>query len=78
MELRRFDNQQAIVDHAIYPDFWRHNPPKIGRCWVCDEETHWIYLDIAYQHVDCDMYPSDEISMGPADVKIIKGERVAT
>lgn len=60
----------TTVDHPTLPDFWRHNPPKLGACWVCGDQTPWVYLDIAYQHIDCDMYPTEN-----GDVTIIKGVR---
>lgn len=57
-----------LVDHPIDPTLWRHEPPIPGTCWVCGEETKWICLDIAYQHEDCDAYPSEE-----GDVRIVRG-----
>jgi len=59
------------VDHATYPDFWRHEPPQPSTCWVCGQLTPWVYLDLGYQHIDCDMYPSEH-----GDVRIIGGEFV--
>lgn len=47
-------------------NFWR--PDKPGRCWVCGELTEWAYLDIGYQHLDCEAYPSPE-----GDVRIVRG-----
>lgn len=42
------------------PGFWRHEPPKPQPCWVCGEETPWIYLDLGYQHYDCDRFPAGD------------------
>lgn len=49
-----------LVDHHENPDFWRHEPPKIGPCWVCHQPTEWIYLDLGYQHLDCDSWPNED------------------
>lgn len=57
-----------LLDHPANNDFWRHVPPKPGNCWVCGERTSWIYLDIGYQHLDCDMYPTEN-----GDVVIMGG-----
>ncbi len=48
--------------------FWK--PDKPGLCWVCGEETEYAYLDIHWQHPDCEKYPSPE-----GDVTIIRGIR---
>ena len=48
--------------------FWQ--PKKPGYCWVCGMPTTWAWLDQAYQHPDCDAYPSPE-----GDVVIIRGKR---
>lgn len=49
-----------IVYHPDNSDFW-HQPGEIlGRCWVCGDETEWIYLDLAHQHPDCDEGPSSD------------------
>ena len=46
--------------------FWR--PEKPGTCWVCGEETEYAYLDIDYQHPDCEMFPSPQ-----GNVKVVRG-----
>lgn len=48
-----------LLNHPLNEAFWRHDPPKPYACWVCGEKTAWIYLDLAYQHPDCDRYPTD-------------------
>lgn len=58
-----------LVEHPLNSDFWRHDPPARGTCWVCGEDTSWIYLDQAFQHPDCDAYPTED----GGDVVIIGG-----
>ncbi len=63
--------RQVIVDHPdpkLAPYWWRHEPPEANACWVCGEDTKWIYLDIGYQHTFCDRYPTEN-----GDVMTIKG-----
>lgn len=57
-----------LLCHPANNDFWRHVPPKPFKCWVCQGPTSWIYLDIGYQHPDCEMYPSED-----GDVVVIGG-----
>lgn len=57
-----------LIDHPDNPDFWHHEPPIYRECWVCKVPTMWIYLDQAHQHIDCDMYPTEN-----GDVVIIGG-----
>lgn len=49
---------------------WRLGWLRSGRCWVCGKRTIWAYLDIGYQHPDCDSYPE-----GDKAVTIIRGRR---
>ena len=35
---------------------WWH-PTHLGRCWVCHGWTRWAFLDVGYQHMNCDAYP---------------------
>lgn len=60
-----------IVEHATEDGFWRHEPPRWGRCWVCGEETVWVFLDVAHQHPDCDKSPSPD-----GETVIIRGRPV--
>jgi len=60
----------STVDHPADPDFWRHHPPRWERCWVCGGPTCWVYLDIGFQHPECDQYPTEE-----GDVAIVLGRR---
>lgn len=46
--------------------FWR--PAMPGPCWVCGDETEWAYLDIGWQHPDCDAYPTED-----GDVRVVRG-----
>ena len=39
-------------------DWWK--PERPGKCWVCRKDTVWAYLDIAYQHKDCEMWPNED------------------
>ena len=48
--------------------FWRFDPPEWFPCYVCGDLTMWAWADLAWQHLDCDMYPSPE-----GDVKIVRG-----
>lgn len=58
----------SITVHPVDPDFWCHEPPRSGVCWVCGRATCWIYLDLGYQHVDCDAYPTED-----GDVVVVEG-----
>lgn len=63
-----------MEDHPDQPDFWHYVPSRIYPCWVCGEPTEWIYLDIGYQHPDCEEYPTEDEGM----VKIIHGVKQPT
>ncbi len=54
---------------GLETDFWR--PGGTGLCWVCGKRTVFAWLDLHWQHPDCDMYPTAN-----GDVKIVKGRRV--
>ena len=54
---------------GIVTDFWRPGGSK--PCWVCGEPTEYAFLDMSYQHPDCDGYPSDV-----GDVRIVNGRIV--
>jgi hypothetical protein len=69
--LRGLKPKKPKQPEGLYAPFWRVSEP--GRCWVCHGRTNWGYLDIGYQHPDCDAYPSEE-----GDVVVIRGERVFT
>jgi hypothetical protein len=60
-------------DPKLAPYFWRHDPPLPHPCWVCGEPTEWVYLDIGFQHIDCDLYPSHE-----GQVRTVRGVRTVT
>ena len=49
--------------------FWR--PGDRHPCWVCGKPTKWAWLDLGYQHPDCEMYPIES-----GDVKIVKARVV--
>jgi hypothetical protein len=55
-----------MADHL-----WKPRTP--GPCWVCGEETEYAYLDIGYQHTNCDAYPAPE-----GDVRIVRGVKSVT
>ena len=59
----------------IESDWWEPIVP--GACWVCGDEAPMAYLDLGYQHMDCDWWPlpPDENGDVPS-VKIVRGERV--
>jgi len=63
----------SLIDHPANGSLWRHDPPKLGPCYVCGEKTKWIELDIGYKHEDCDLYPTND-----GHVRIVRGVRHAT
>ena len=60
------------ITHPTNPDFWAHEIFTLGVCWVCKAQTPWIYLDLGYQHIDCDMFPNEDGSR----TTIINGREV--
>lgn len=44
----------SLIEHPDHPDFWRHEPPNPHPCWVCGEPTPWVYLDLGFEHPECD------------------------
>jgi hypothetical protein len=48
-------------------DWWMPGGQK--PCWVCGDLTSWAYLDLGYQHLDCDAYPDIE-----GEFKVVRGE----
>lgn len=53
-------------------DFWKPKSPDLGYCWICGGETRWVYLDIGYQHKDCDAGPAGP--RGLTSVVTIRGK----
>lgn len=39
-------------------DFWY--PQQVGECWVCGVVSDTAYLDLGYQHMGCDMFPTED------------------
>jgi len=67
------------IPDAVAPaekDFWLPNGGP-GPCWVCGAPTNYAYLDLGWQHPDCDAYPA---YAGPGlpdeHVRIIRGHKV--
>lgn len=56
---------------GIVTDWWRMDDDRMDGCWVCGEPTEWIYLDMGFQHPDCDAYPSDR-----GHEKIVRGRHL--
>ena len=46
------------MTYPTHTDFWR--PGGADRCWVCGRYTVWAYLDINWQHPDCDGFPTED------------------
>lgn len=61
------EEQKRVAEEAN--DWWE--PVVPGPCWVCGDDAPLAYLDLGYQHMDCDMFPTPD-----GDVRIVKGERV--
>ncbi len=61
---------------ATNHDFWRNTDDDgsqiIQNCWVCGEPTEWVYLDMGFQHLDCEEAPGAD---GP--VRVVRGKNIA-
>lgn len=64
---------ENLIDHPTDSDLWRHDPPSPGKCYVCEDFTQWVELDIGYRHEDCEIYPT----IG-GTVRIVRGVRHST
>lgn len=53
-----------VVTFPWQNDFWRHDPPMYGMCWVCGDMTMWVYLDLGWQHPSCDWGPGRKVVRG--------------
>lgn len=52
-------------------DFW--GPGGTGTCWCCGHETSTAYLDIGWQHRECDAYPNYTRTGGEGHFLRIRG-----
>lgn len=66
--MRVIVNSESKRESGIVTDWWK--PADRGKCWVCGNPSKWAYLDLGYQHPDCDRYPSPD-----GDVLIVGGMR---
>lgn len=53
-----------LVDHPEHPDFWKHDPPILRECWICGLLCEWVYLDLGYQHPECEWPEMREVKTG--------------
>lgn len=67
-----------IPDEIVPPDkdFWQPlGGPK--PCWVCGAPSNYAYLDIGWQHPDCDAWPEfGGPGLPDVEARIIRGHRV--
>lgn len=70
-EITQLRHEQLIDDarsRDMTTDWDTHE--TTGECWVCGQQTHTSYLDMGWQHMDCDKFPTSD-----GDVTIINGVR---
>lgn len=61
-----------ITYHPLNSDFWR-GQREDAPCWCCGHPTEWIYLDLGYQHPECDAYPEYTRTGGEGHFLRIRG-----
>lgn len=65
---------ETIEKWADNPDFWRNKADDgqwlTGNCYICGDSTEWVYLDVGWQHLDCDEFPPND---GKPEVRIVRG-----
>lgn len=67
------EEQKRVAEEAN--DWWEPLVP--GACWVCGDDAPLAYLDLGYQHMDCDWWPLPPDENGNvSSIKIVRGERV--
>jgi hypothetical protein len=70
----------TIEEWADNRDFWRNKGDDgqwlTGNCYICGDPVEWVYLDIGWQHLDCDEYPSTTGDDAKPAVRIVRGNIV--